>query len=268
MRGVHISNFVLGASLPAPPADGTVYSVDPKTAPKADAIARALGASGPLSGSADEVHIGGMVYLPKASTFQYSAPSQPGSNALRLNGPVSSPSSAIARSGDFLVARGIFTRDEVATMSTTATRFSYPPNPPFWSVRFIRTLGGVPSDIFWSGAGASFQVQETGAIQTITVKRTPIAGSERATLIDAAAAWREVSHGHWYYASGLLNNGPIEVPSFRADHAQLCYLESGGPWLIPMWCFTDANTSDGVDYPVSLFYPALTPGSFDWVTPS
>jgi hypothetical protein len=264
MSGVHIKNFVLGASLPAAPAEGIVYAVDPTRAPKADALAWALGVSGPLSGSPDEVHIGNMVYLPKSSTLQYSAPAF-AMGGLRLSGQISSQSSAIALSRDFLVTRGLFTRDEVATMSATATRFSYPSNPAFWSVRFVRTLGGVPSDIFWSGAGASLQVQETGAIQTITVKRSPIVGSERATLIDSASAWREVSRGHWYYASGLLNNGPIEVASFRASQAQLCYLESGGPWLIPMWCFTDPNTSGGVDYPVSLFYPALAPGTFDWI---
>ncbi len=235
-------------------------------APTPEAIAQALGLSGPRSGSADEVHIGNMVYLPTTSTFQYSAPSQPGSNALALSGPVSTESSAIARSRDFLVARGLFSRDELASIPATARRFSYSPNPPFWSVRFVRTLGGVPSDPFWSGAGASLQVQETGQIETLSVKRAPIAGSERATLIDAATAWHEVSRGHWYYVSGLLNNGPIDVQSFRAEQVQFCYLENGGLWLIPMWCFTD-NTS-GADYPVSLFYPALTPGSFDWKGPN
>jgi hypothetical protein len=154
-------------------------------------------------------------------------------------------------------------------MTGSAKHFQYQSNPPFWSVRLVRTIGGVPSDIFWSGAGASFQVRESGEVQWLSVKRIPIVGYEPASLIDAATAWKQITAGHWYFFTGLVNNGPINVPAFRADTAQLCYLEetNGGQWLVPMWCFSDI-TSVGADFPLRIFYPALVQGTFDWTIPN
>jgi hypothetical protein len=82
-----------------------------------------------------------------------------------------------------------------------------------------------------------------GRINSLLVGRSPVGSSEPATLIDAAAAWQQISLGHWYDMTGTLNNRPTAVPTFRAEGFR--------QWLVPMWCLTD-STTEGPDFPVSL----------------
>jgi hypothetical protein len=257
----HVHSYVLAATLPPTPDRGTVYAVDSALSPTPEAVGRAFGVTTAPQVSGDSYDIGEIVYYPSTGVIEYGA-SPPG----RLASPAADPASAITSAGDFLVAHGLFSRAEVDSMRPSAKRFilSDPKNPALWSIQFTRMLGGVPSYGFL--VGATFQVHDDGAIVRAYFGRSPISGSEPATLIDANTAWREVTAGHWYALDGLGNNGPIDVPSFHADRAQLCYLE-GFTWIIPMWCFTDV-TSVGPDYPVTLYYPALTPGTFDWTVPN
>ncbi len=255
MSAIHIHNYLMVTTSPSAPSNGKVFLVNPALAPSSGAVAKALGVS----------DVSRIQYDPQTGSIQYAPP--PGvAPLLGVSGPVTDESSAIKLARDFLVARGFFSRAEVDSMPGSAKRFMYAPNPAFWSVRLVRTLGATPSDLFWSGAGASLQIQEEGVLQLVMIQRSPIAGFEPATLIDATTAWQQVKAGHWFYFTGLLNNGAIDVPTFRADTAQVCYLE-GGTWLLPMWCFAD-HSSVGSDYPLWLFYPALTPGTFDWTVPN
>ena len=258
-----VHSYVLAAILPPAPDRGTVYAVDSALSPTPEAVGRAFGVTAAPQISGDSFFIGDILYYPRTGVIE--DVSSPG----RLASPVTDQASAISLAGDFLVAHGLFSRAEVASMRPSAKRFSFtdPQNYAFWRIQFVRTLGGVPSYGFL--VGAEFQVHDDGEIVRVYVGRSPVSGSEPATLIDPATAWREVTAGHWYAIDGVPNNGPLEVPSFHADQAQLCYLEYlvGGTWLIPMWCFTDV-TSGGPDHPVTLYYPALTPGTFDWDVPN
>lgn len=263
----HIARYTLAATLPPSPAEGIAYAIDPSHGPSAEAVGKAFGiATKPQLTSGQYVYPPKYLlqYFPDTGTIEYSRPTistqldEPG----YFPRPITDQASAIAMAGDFLVAHGLYTRSELATMQASATHLTYPHNLPTWSLQFRRTLGGVPTT-----GMAWLQAEDGGRINSLVVGRSPIGGSESATLIDAAAAWQEISLGHWYGMTGTLNNGPTAVPTFQANLVELCYLEGYGQWLVPMWCFTD-STTEGPDFPVSLFYPALTPGTFDWTVPN
>lgn len=264
-----VQKYTLRAKFPATPSGAAAYAVDPALAPSAGAVGRAFGVTFEPQADSD----GGYSYLPSSlyyvpayGTIQYSRPAQGAGDAEPRFFPhsITGQASAIAMAGDLLAARGIFTRAELATMQASAKRFFYPDsgNGPFWSIQFVRMLGGVPS-----GDGARLQVLEAGEIDSIYISRAPIGGSQPGSLIDAATAWQQVIHGHWYGICCLLNNGLPEFRAFTADQIELCYIDAGGPWRVPMWCFIDTSTL-GVDYPVTMTYPALAPGTFDFTVPN
>ena len=264
-----VQKFTLRAKFPVTPSGAAAYAVDPELAPSADAVGRAFGVA--FEPQADPE--GGYSYLPSSlyyvpavGTIQYSGGAQGAGAAEPRFFPhsITDQASAIAMAGDLLAARGIFTRAELATMQASAKRFFDPEsgNGPLWSIQFVRMLGGVPS-----GDGARLQVLEAGEIDGIYVSRAPIGGSQPGSLIDAATAWQQVINGHWYGIGGLLNNGLPEFRAFTADEIELCYIDTGGPWLVPMWCFIDTSTLGG-DYPVTMTYPALAPGTFDFTVPN
>ena len=256
----HVHSYVLAATFPLTPDRGTIYAVDSALSPTPEAVGRAFGVVAAPQVTGDFYYIGGIVYYPATGVVEYGSGTAPPG---RLARPVTDQASAIALAGDFLVAHGLFSRTEVDSMRPSAKRVSFPQNPALWSIQFVRTLGGVPSYGFL--VGATFQVHDDGEVLRMWVGRSSVSGSESATLIAPATAWREVTDGHWYAVDGLANT-PIDVPSFHADLAELCYLE-GFSWLIPMWCFTDV-TSVGPDNPITLYYPALEPGTFDWMVPN
>jgi hypothetical protein len=261
---LNVQRYVLAATLPSTPAAGKVYLIDPTQAPAATAIAVRFGITAPPKQvSNDEFDVGNLQYFPSTGTVNYSSP---GNGSLDPAEPITDKASAIKSAGNLLVTLGLFSRGELATMPASAKRFSYPSNPPFWSIQFVRTLDTVAVDEFWSGAGASLQIQEAGGVELLSVSRPSIAGSQPASLIDSATAWQQISLGHAFSLSGLINNGPSHLASFRADKAELCYYDEAGLWIVPMWCFRDTTTL-GVDYPMWLFYPAMTPGNFDWTAP-
>lgn len=260
---MNIGRYVLATTLPSTPAAGKVYLIDPAKAPTAIAIARKFGITAPPQQvSSDEFDVGGLQYFPSTGTIHYSSP---GNGLLDPAEPITDTASAIKSAGDLLVSLGLFSRGELATMPASAKRFTYSGNSPFWSIQFVRTLDGVPVDEFWSGAGASLQMQEGGGVETLTVSRPVIAGSQPVSLIDSATAWHQISLGHGFSLSGLINNGPSHLASFRADKAELCDYDEAGAWIAPMWCFRDTTTL-GADFPMWLFYPAMTPGTFDWIS--
>jgi hypothetical protein len=260
-----IHRYRLAAPLPPTPTTGTVYAVDPSLAPAPKAIALALGITNPPQQiSSGEFDVDGLQYFPGTGTVRYSTT---GNAPVASGQPFTDKASAISSAGDVLVSLGLFSRTELASMPASANRFIYNDAPPMWSIQFVRTLDGVPQDEFWAGSGASLQMQESGAVQLLYVSRAPISGSQPTSLIDAASAWRQVTLGHAYALGGLENNGAVDVALFRADKVELCYLDTAGPWVIPMWCFRDV-TSVGATYPLWVFYPAMTPGTFDSTTPN
>jgi hypothetical protein len=261
-----ISSYLLESNLPGNPGQGTVYAVNPAIGPSALAVGKAFGVT-TLPTFADGQYLfppGSLTYVPATGTVAYTRPSR----SVRIDEPgyfprpITNSTAAISMAADFLVAHGMFSRPELSAMPATATHINYPGNIPLWSIHFLRTLAA-PSDRLWTGAGAWLQVNDNQQINSVIVARSPISGSLAVQLIDAASAWHEIALGHAYSSAGL---GNPQVTSFRADSVQLCYLE-GGSWLIPMWCFTD-TTTQGADFPISLFYPAAQPGTFDWSLPT
>lgn len=130
-----IQSYVLAATLPVTRSEAKVYSVNPAKAPSPQSVAAALGVSDPR-----RVPIN---YTPETGSIQYSAP--PGGQQLP-GGAITDEASAIKLAGAFLYGRGFFSKIEIANMTASAKRFSYPPNPPFWSVRLVRTIGGTPQN--------------------------------------------------------------------------------------------------------------------------
>ncbi len=261
-----ISSYLLESNLPGNPSEDAVYAVNPAIGPSALAVGRAFGVT-TMPTFADGEYLfppGNLTYVPATGTVAYTRPSR----SVRLDEPgyfpkpITDSTAAISMAADFLVAHGMFSRPELATMPGTATHTNNPGNIPTWSIHFVRTLDA-PSDRLWTGAGAWLQVNENQQITSVTVARSPISGSLAVPLIDAASAWHEIALGHAYSSAGL---GNPQVSSFRASSVQLCYVE-GGSWLIPMWCFTD-TTTQGADFPISLFYPAAQSGTFDWSSPT
>jgi hypothetical protein len=159
-----------------------------------------------------------------------------------------------------LVKLGLISNPETTTVAVQAARAPDSGSPALWFVQILPINGGVPTL-----PGFSLTIRETGDVESIEVTRSTISGSEPVQLIDAASAWRQVTHGHWYqltYGAGPMaaQTGQTTTP-FRADLARLCYYDTGGYWLIPMWCFRD-QTSHGAANPLWILYPAAVPGSF------
>lgn len=270
---VHVQRYALVASLPTTPNLGTVYALDPALAPSPQAVASVWGLTAPPQYSDGQVTIGAMMYFPQAGAIEFNRPSNP--QAVRVDPPghlarpPADQASAIGMAGDFLVAHGLFSRDEVATMTTSAQRLVYSTTLPFWVIQLGRTLGGVADYGFWQ-PGATLQVADDGRIDSVIVVRRTVAGREQSSLIDPSQAWRQVVLGHWYAADGVINNGSLAVPSFSADKVELCYREdevdTAQKWLVPMWCFADVTTTPGIT--LRLYYPALPAGTFDWAVPN
>jgi hypothetical protein len=266
----HFPSLALTAALPGAPALGSVYQLDPKLAPTPAEVGAVWGVT-PTRTSAGEVQMGDITYYPASGAIEYSRPNNP--QAVRVDGPghlanpITDEASAISMARDFLVARGLFSRDEVQSMTGSAQRIVHPaPNLPFWSILISRTLDGRP-DYGFGFPGAMFQVADNGRIDLISVVRRPIAGHEELPLITAAEAWKQITLGHWYVADGVLNMVESNQAPFVADKAELCYWEGSDvsqtqAWLVPMWCFTGSG-----GLPI-LYYPALAPGTFDWTVPT
>jgi hypothetical protein len=264
-----IHTYTLAGMIPGTPDQAVVYRVDQALAPSADAVGRAFGVTFKPQADPDGSYSflpSSLYYSPASGTIQYSGPAQRAGAAEPRFFPrsITDQASAIAMAEDLLAARGLFTRTELAAMQASADRFSYPEtgNGPFWSIRFVRMLGGAPCT-----DGVSMQVLEAGEIDGIYISHSPIGGSEPGSLVGAAYAWQQVIQGHWYLLSGLMNYTLANFPSFRANQVELCYQPGPGSWLIPMWCFID-NTTLGVGFEVTLTYPALAPGTFDWTVPN
>jgi hypothetical protein len=265
----HFPSLTLNAALPSTPSSGAVYQLDPNLAPSPAEVGAVWGLT-PTRSSAGEVQIGSITYYPASGAIMYSRPNNP--QAVRVDGPghlahaITDEASAISMAKDFLVARGLFSRDEVQSMIGSAHRNVYPPNVPFWSILISRTLDGQP-DYGFGFPGAMFQVVDDGRIDLISIVRRPIAGHEQLPLMTAAAAWKQIILGHWYAADGVLNMVESNQAPVVVNKAELCYWEGydvskSESWLVPMWCFTG---SGGV--PI-LYYPALAPGTFDWTVPT
>ena len=265
----HFPSLALNAALPSTPSSGAVYQLDPNLAPSPAEVGAVWGFT-PTRSSAGEVQIGNITYYPASGAIIYSRPNNP--QAVRVDGPghlahaITDEASAISMAKDFLVARGLFSRDEVQSMPATAQRVVHPaPNLPFWSIVISRTLDG-RADYGFAYPGAMFQVADNGRIDLIMIMREPIAGHEQLPLISAADAWRQITLGHWYGADGVLNMVDSNQAPFVAEKAELCYwngwdVTKSQAWLVPMWCFTGSGGAP------TLYYPALAPGSFDWTVP-
>lgn len=272
-RSTHYPSLVLAAGLPVTPAQGTVYALDPALGPTPAQVGLVWGITAPSSVVDNEATIGDIQYYPSSGAIDYSRPGNP--QSVRVTGPglfpraITTAQSAISMARDFIVSRGLFSQDDVTAMRASAERASYPGSVPMWTIHLTRTLGGVPVDGSWM-PGATLQVADNGRIDSIVIGHRSISGSERAGLIDAAEAWRQIKLGHWYASSLILDGIKQDQPAFVAGQAELCYREedvmTAQAWLVPMWCFADTKTAPG--FTVRLYYPALQPGSFDWKVPS
>ncbi len=276
----HIHNYTLATSFPVTPADAVAYRLDQTGVPSPQTVGLVWGIKDPAQNQIGQVAIGPITYFPDAGAIEYNRPPNPQSVRVDPPGHLSHPpadaASAIAMTRDFLAVHGLFTTDEMATMTSFAQLFTYPPpNLPLWVIRIHRVLGGVPDYGFWA-PGATLQAAQDGRIDSLLIVRRTISGAEPVKLIDPAVAWQQVIQGHWYAADGIINNGRLEIAEFRADSAQLCYRESevgtAEQWLVPMWCFgSKGYFGDSWPDPEStlrLYYPALTPGTFDWTMPN
>jgi hypothetical protein len=268
----HFPSTKLAASYPATPDRAAVYQTDPALAPSPADVGKVWGVTSQPRIAAGEAQIGDIQYYMDSGVIEYNRPNTP--QAVRVAGPgklphaITDQASAIAMTRDYLVARGLFSREEVQSMPGSAQRNVFPaPNIPFWSVVIQRTLGGLP-DYGFGSAGATLHVADDGRIDSIVIVRRSIAGQEPVQLISAAEAWRQVTLGHWYVAENPLNQVDKDQPPFTADKVELSYWEGGDltmteTWLVPMWRFSQSG-----DPIVALYYPALAPGTFDWTVPN
>ena len=258
-----VVSFQLAASLPQAPAQGTIYGLDNSLGPSAVAIANAWGLRLPSTQSVDE-----LIQLdqgPVQIFYSRSAGSlalyQPASLWLRPSEPITDSASAIRSASSVLVRLGLITNPETTTMAAEAAPDPDSGSPTLWSIQILRMVGGVPVH-----PGFALTIRATGDVESVVVTRSTISGSEPVRLIDAASAWRQVSEGHWYQlawgaAAPMGSRTGQTTTPFRADLVELCYYDTGGNWLIPMWCFRD-QTSHGAANPLWIFYPAAAPGSF------
>jgi hypothetical protein len=271
---VHFPSMELAASCcySATPGRAAAYQTDPALAPSPADVGRVWGITSQPLLQRSWTQIGDVQYFVESGVIAYNRPNTP--QAVRAAGPgnlphaITNQTSAIAMTRDYLVARGLFSREEVQSMPGSAHRNLFPtPNAPFWSVVIQRTLGGL-RDYGFGSAGATLHVADNGRIDSIIIVRRSIAGQEPAQLISAAEAFRQVTLGHWYVAENPLNQVDRDQPPFAADKVELSYWEGGDltkseTWLVPMWRFSQSS-----DPMVALYYPALAPGTFDWTVPN
>lgn len=268
---VHVQSYVMVATLSGTTGDRNVYAIDRSLSPSPEALGRAFGLRDtPQLDGSSAYTIGHVHYFPdsgavRVSTDEYASYSLPG----KLAHSITSEEMVIPLAEAFLVADRLFTQGELDGMYASKRRVIAPTNPPLWFIEFDRTVGGL-RDYGPSQPGALLEALDDGTLWNLQIMRHPIGGSMKAPVIAPAQAWAQVTMGHWYAADGLIDNGQVDIPSFRADAVELCYRESDATqvqaWLVPMWCFTDTTTFLGV--PLRLYYPALTPGTFDWTVPN
>jgi len=262
-----IGGYELAANLPSTPSSGKVYEVDAKLAPSPKSVALAWGIKTPphpdgFGGFSWDVGHGSLQYTPAQGTIDFNSEL----DYVVLAETISDETSAVKSASDLLIKLGLFSQGELLTMPVTVYHHTDDPssgNPSSWTIQFARALNGVPV-YDWQGPVVGVTILDAGGVQNLSFSRPPIAGGEPAALIDAASAWQQVALGHGY---SIVGSGLGMVSSFRADKVELCYYDSGGPWIVPMWCFRDITTF-GPDSPMWLFYPAMTPGTFDWTAPA
>lgn len=268
---VHIESYALVANLPATPGQRYVFAIDRSLSPSPERVRQAFGVKdAPQTDPSGGYVIGPIQYSPISGGIWLSVGTYVQYKIGKFLHPITSDAVAIPLAAEFLVSHGLFTQGELDGMHASAQRVvTNSPNPPLWFMEFDRTVGGL-KDYGPSQPGAIVDALDDGTVWGVAVMRHPISGSTQAPVISAAQAWAQVKMGHWYAADGFIDNGPLDLPAFKADSVQLCYRESGAnevqAWLVPMWCFADTTSFTGVT--LRLYYPALAPASFDWTVPN